>query len=227
MAREDLHFRLRIPEYLKELVEKAANEKGHSMTAEIVRRLHVSFDEDYVTLKMPRGLQERIRRYAERHQRAFDDEIIRVLDREYPEPWSVDGRVADLMDMLAILKGGVTDERIDRLTHEIEETVLGMMTGRVRGVDEQALKNIDYLWSRYQEDLADRQRDLAELDEEEEEQLAVSGRTEKFEPPRPDRKRLGSLSDQEFEVYRLGYDAGLKAQHEPTVQDEDPFEDDE
>ena len=47
MSREDLHFRLRIPEELKEKVRKAAEDAGRSMTAEIVRRLDQSFEHDY------------------------------------------------------------------------------------------------------------------------------------------------------------------------------------
>lgn len=39
MAREDLHFRLRIPEDLKSEVEKAAVASNRSMTAEIVERI--------------------------------------------------------------------------------------------------------------------------------------------------------------------------------------------
>lgn len=46
MARDDLHFRLRIPEGLKELVEKSADANRRSMTAEIVARLERSFDLD-------------------------------------------------------------------------------------------------------------------------------------------------------------------------------------
>ncbi|KTR05016.1 hypothetical protein NS365_13390 [Aureimonas ureilytica] len=44
MAREDLHFRLRIPESLKEQVEKASLENRRSMTAEIIARLEASFE---------------------------------------------------------------------------------------------------------------------------------------------------------------------------------------
>lgn len=44
MAREDLHFRLRIPEDLKKRIEAAADESRRSMTAEIVARLEESFD---------------------------------------------------------------------------------------------------------------------------------------------------------------------------------------
>ncbi|MEF2071918.1 Arc family DNA-binding protein [Consotaella aegiceratis] len=43
MAREDLHFRLRIPEDLKASIEAAAEEHHRSMTAEIVARLEKSF----------------------------------------------------------------------------------------------------------------------------------------------------------------------------------------
>jgi ATP-dependent DNA ligase len=45
MAREDLHFRLRIPEELKQKVERAADQSHRSMTAEIVARLESSFEQ--------------------------------------------------------------------------------------------------------------------------------------------------------------------------------------
>ncbi|THV13847.1 Arc family DNA-binding protein [Rhizobium rhizophilum] len=45
MAREDLHFRLRIPEELKNKVEEASAQNGRSMTAEMVDRLELSFNE--------------------------------------------------------------------------------------------------------------------------------------------------------------------------------------
>jgi RNase H-fold protein (predicted Holliday junction resolvase) len=43
MAREDLHFRLRIPEELKAKIEGAAQSNRRSMTAEIIDRLEASF----------------------------------------------------------------------------------------------------------------------------------------------------------------------------------------
>jgi hypothetical protein len=43
MSREDLHFRLRIPEDLKKRIEESAAENRRSMTAEIVERLEESF----------------------------------------------------------------------------------------------------------------------------------------------------------------------------------------
>ena len=44
MARDDPHFRLRIPEDLKALIEQSAAKNNRSMTAEIVSRLERSFD---------------------------------------------------------------------------------------------------------------------------------------------------------------------------------------
>lgn len=44
MAREDLHFRLRIPEDLKARVEASAEASHRSMTSEIISRLEQSFE---------------------------------------------------------------------------------------------------------------------------------------------------------------------------------------
>lgn len=43
MSRDDLHFRLRIPEDLKKKVEISARENHRSMTAEIIARLEATF----------------------------------------------------------------------------------------------------------------------------------------------------------------------------------------
>ncbi|RLP22285.1 Arc family DNA-binding protein [Mesorhizobium sp. YM1C-6-2] len=46
MAREDLHFRLRIPQDLKQRIEAHADLNERSMTAEIVSRLYESVNDD-------------------------------------------------------------------------------------------------------------------------------------------------------------------------------------
>ncbi|TIM61952.1 MAG: Arc family DNA-binding protein, partial [Mesorhizobium sp.] len=112
-------------------------------------------------VRLPIGLRDRIKAYAEQKGRSMNTEIVRILEREFPEPWPIETRVADLIEMLAVLKGGATDERIDKLTGEIEETVLGMMTGRVQGVADRALKNIGRLWEQYQEQRLENARDRA------------------------------------------------------------------
>lgn len=44
MPKDDLHFRLRIPDRLKAMVEAAAAANHRSMTAEILARLEKSFE---------------------------------------------------------------------------------------------------------------------------------------------------------------------------------------
>lgn len=46
MPKDDLHFRLRIPDDLKAQVEAAAVENNRSITAEIISRLRESFDDE-------------------------------------------------------------------------------------------------------------------------------------------------------------------------------------
>ncbi|KQV27620.1 hypothetical protein ASC97_04385 [Rhizobium sp. Root1203] len=48
MATDDLHFRLRIPEQLKQRVFAAAKANDRSMTAEILARLEATFAPDNV-----------------------------------------------------------------------------------------------------------------------------------------------------------------------------------
>lgn len=82
MARDDLHFRLRIPEALKALIEEAARANNRSMTAEMVSRLERSFDLDNKT-------EELIAKVAELEGGADDHD--RRIDK-------LESQIADLMD---------------------------------------------------------------------------------------------------------------------------------
>lgn len=79
MAREDLHFRLRIPEELKAKVEVAAAENHRSMTAEMVARLYESFDPEAVSQEFADHVQalqhsEEIRRIQAKYVEALSRE---------------------------------------------------------------------------------------------------------------------------------------------------------
>lgn len=185
MAREDLHFRLRIPEELKRKIEAAAEAHGQSMTAEIVSRLDDSF---MIPVRLPEDLFSRITLYAERHLRSAEEEIVRLLEREYPEQWQIDERMKYLADMLSILASGRSDPRIDLFIHEVQETVEGVITGKVKDVDEKARNDLSLLWEEYQERIAE-QASGSDLDEEEEEVFSQFGHTQKMAEPIPDPRR--------------------------------------
>lgn len=61
MARDDLQFRLRIPEALKAQIEKSAAENNRSMTAEIISRLERSYEIDPNISEMQGGIDELFR----------------------------------------------------------------------------------------------------------------------------------------------------------------------
>lgn len=194
MAREDLHFRLRIPEHLKHQIEEEAERHERSMTAEIVARLEESFQGPVV---LPEGLRERIRVYAERHERTVDDEVLRLLEREFPVQWPLEDRLDYLTDMLAIFKTGMKDERVGQFMAELEETLNGVVSGKVTGVDIHERDRIASFWSQYQEredwEAHERERDSqSELDEEELASLERNGTTEKFAEPLPQRPNVVS-----------------------------------
>ncbi len=197
MAREDLHFRLRIPEDLKKKVEAAAEANGQSMTAEMVARLNQSFD---VPVSLPEDLLARISLYADRQGRSANDEILRLLEREYPAQWELVDRMEHLANLLATLASGKADERINQFVTDMQETVQGIVSGRIKGVDEAVRDEVASLWSQYKNRLEeieyDNQQAQYALDEEEERIQRLTGGTEKFADPRP--PEPNQLSDKIF-----------------------------
>ncbi|TCQ28233.1 Arc family DNA-binding protein [Rhizobium sp. PP-CC-3G-465] len=186
MAREDLHFRLRIPGDLKAKVESAADSHDVSMTAEIIDRLEKSFD---VAVPLPPGLAERIEVYAGRQGRTLVEEVVRLLEREYPAQWEVIDRMEHMANLLAALAAGTGDAAIDAFVTEMQETLEGIVSGRVKGVNEDVRDEVGALWSSYKARLNELQYDSDqqqfELDEEEEKMRRLIDRTEKLAEPRP------------------------------------------
>lgn len=108
MARDDLHFRLRIPDDLKTRIEEAAAAKRRSMTAEIVARLEeyealnlrgetlTSFAERKESQieelqksrvpQLPRGLFYRVDAAATQRKRSVQEEVIQALEAAFPAP---------------------------------------------------------------------------------------------------------------------------------------------
>ena len=128
-----------------------------------------------IKLYVPHDLRDRIKTYAAQHGRSMNGEIVRILEHHFPAPEDATSRISQLLDLVAVLKGGVTDQNVDRLTHEVEEAIKGIVRGQITGIDPVALGRIDELWRYYQERLVDDHRYLDDLDEEEEQALASFG----------------------------------------------------
>lgn len=178
MAREDLHFRLRIPEYLKELVEAAAQRNKTSMTAEIIARLHEIYADEYLVLRVPEALQQRVAAYATRQHRSLNEEIVRILEREFPAPLSLETRVEDLIGLIEVLRSqGAKEELVDRLNDELYEMLKGIALGRVKGVDDSYRAQVKERLQDWEiEQTKDQEhRYTAEMDQEELDSLWLRG----------------------------------------------------
>jgi hypothetical protein len=137
--------------------------------------------QDKYVLRLPDGLRDRIKAYAESHGRSMNAEIVRVLEREFPEPWTIGDRLNHLTEVLLSLKKGETfDQNIFQMVDSIEQTIAGILSGRVEGVNDDAR---DALSERYNQYLMERDENddfYTEYDPEERDQQSIDGTTRKF-----------------------------------------------
>lgn len=155
-------------------------------------------------VRLPPGLRDRIKAYAERHGRSMNTEIVRVLEREFPEPWTVAGRVGQMIDMLRALKAGATsDENIEKLVEELRDTVEGIMSGRVQGIDEEMRYRITGIYKDMQAREVEDSIDLAHYsyDDEEIDALQAVDRPEKFPHPPLRRKHPSEMTEEELRLW--------------------------
>lgn len=90
---------------------------------------------DRFQVRLPSGLRDRIKAYAEKHGRSMNTEIVRILEREFPAPLSLEARVQDLIGLVEVVRSrGATEDVIDRLNDELYEMVKGIAVGRVKGL---------------------------------------------------------------------------------------------
>jgi len=93
--------------------------------------------QDKYVLRLPDGLRDRIKAYADHQGRSMNSEIVRILEREFPEPWPIESRVSELLGLVEILKEGVTESVVDKLNEELHATLRGIISGRVKGVSDE------------------------------------------------------------------------------------------
>lgn len=135
---------------------------------------------DQFQLRLPPGLRERIKAYADRHGRSMNTEIVRILEREFPEPWSIGQRLGQLIEMTRVLKDGLSNEHADALNAAMRETIEAIVYKRISGVDDSAREELAELWNQFEEEEARAIVRAQNLDDEEIESLVRSGRPVKF-----------------------------------------------
>jgi plasmid stability protein len=155
-------------------------------------------------VRLPPGLRDRIKAYAERHGRSMNTEIVRVLEREFPEPWTIAGRVGQMIEMLRALKAGsASDEHIEKLVEELRDTVEGIMSGRVQGVDEEMRDRITGIYKDMQAREVEDSIDLAHYSYDDEEIAALQAveRPEKYPHPPMRKKHPSEMTEDELRAW--------------------------
>ncbi|TIX11398.1 MAG: Arc family DNA-binding protein, partial [Mesorhizobium sp.] len=138
---------------------------------------------DQFALRLPEGLRDRIKAYAAYQGRSMNEEIVRILEREFPEPWVAGERIDELLEMLGVIQAGqATNEGISKLASELHDTIEGIYSGRVQGFDQNTRRDISNRYQEWQEREFERQSDkaAAEYDAVEEVSLERTGKSEKF-----------------------------------------------
>lgn len=99
--------------------------------------------QDKYVLRLPDGLRDRIKAKSELHGRSMNTEIVRVLEREFPEPLPLDSRLRDLLGLFnAVRKVRGHEGAINELTDGLLETVEGIVSGRVPDIDGETQKRV-------------------------------------------------------------------------------------
>lgn len=92
---------------------------------------------DQLLLRMPAGLRDRIKANAERNGRSMSAEIVRVLEREFPEPLSIGSRLEELQHLFSALrKVRGYSSAVDVITEEILNVIKAGAAGRDPTLDE-------------------------------------------------------------------------------------------
>lgn len=141
---------------------------------------------DQYMVRFPPGLRDRIKAYAERRGTSINSEIIRILERHFPEPWPVEKRLDDLMTMLSMLESEFGGTRLDQFVDDVEKTVRGIISGRVRGLDVETRERVRSLYEAWKEAELRHGDDEDDLDDEEAEAMARIGFPEKYSDPSED-----------------------------------------
>jgi hypothetical protein len=143
----------------------------------------MSREDPQLKLRLPEGLRDRIKAYADRHGRSMNAEIVRILEREFPEPWVAGARIEELLDMISVLqRSNANEDGIAKLVSELKETVVGIYSGRVKGLDKETRARINKQYQEWQEREFEYEQDIASMDydEVESESLSRTGTTEKY-----------------------------------------------
>lgn len=88
-------------------------------------------EQDKFMLRLPEGMRERIKTKSERAGMSMNEAIVWCLEQYFPAPKTLEAKISELADMVAILKGDGTDKAIGDLTAEIHDLLEGIYNNKL------------------------------------------------------------------------------------------------
>ncbi|MBB4003238.1 Arc family DNA-binding protein [Aurantimonas endophytica] len=95
-------------------------------------------DEVRVTLRLPARLRDRIKAFADRHNRSLNGQIVDSLTQQFPEPWPLENRIDEMIRLAVVIRQTTDSAMVDKLADEMKETLKEMASGRVTGISQRA-----------------------------------------------------------------------------------------
>lgn len=89
-------------------------------------------DQDKFMLRLPDGMRERIKVKAERAGMSMNEAIVWCLEQHFPAPTTVEEKINELAEMVAILKGDNTYEAVDQLVSEVHDVIVDVYNGTAK-----------------------------------------------------------------------------------------------
>lgn len=100
---------------------------------------------DQFIVRLPEGMRERIKLKADRAGMSMNEAIVWCLEQYFPAPRTLDQRLADIADLVAVMKAsGPNSEQIENLYSELRETLDGVAKNEI----EAPLEFAQMVWER-------------------------------------------------------------------------------
>lgn len=115
-------------------------------------------NQEQFLVRLPDGMRERIKSKAERAGMSMNEAIVWCLEQHFPTPTTVEQKLDELVEMVAILKGDNTYQGVDRLVAEVHDTILDVLKDSVKGTPDFRGAVADR-FERWMEEKAERDRD--------------------------------------------------------------------
>jgi len=117
---------------------------------------------DQYMIRFPPGLRDRIKAAAEHGGRSMNTEIVRTLEKEFPEPWPLDARIQHMLDLFSALRKVQGHEAaISAMTSHLFDVVDSIANGRVPEIDEETQRRVAERFSEWIQTRSEEEQDRA------------------------------------------------------------------